>query len=122
MRPTTRLSRVRIARPFGGTQDRRDQPAPGVEVHDWLETVLVVVGVEQLKLLGAMGGIEGIIQIEHDAVRNLRDRGAVLVDQRHGHAIEIRARRQVLEPGHRRLRTQVLTLLRQAAQGDLEDR
>jgi hypothetical protein len=65
--PTTRLSRVRISRPlrpFGGTQDRRDRSAAGVEDHDRLETVLVVVGVEQLELLGAVGGIEGVVQIE----------------------------------------------------------
>jgi hypothetical protein len=92
------------ARAFGGTQDRRDQPAAGVEDHDRLEAVLVVVGVEQLELLGAVGGVEGVVQIEHDPVRNLRERGAVLVDQRLGHAVKIRARRQVLEPGHRRLR------------------
>jgi hypothetical protein len=84
--------------------------------------MFIVVGVEQLELLGAMGGIEGVIGIEHDPVRNLWERGTVLVDQRPGHAIEIRAGRKVLEPGHRRLRTQVLAPLRQAPERDLEDR
>src|SRR3954453_9961454 len=60
------------ARPFGGTQHGRDQPAAGIEDHDRLKAVLVVVGIEQLKLLGAMGGVEGIVQIEHDAIRDLR--------------------------------------------------
>ena len=60
------------ARAFGGTQHRRDQPAAGVEDHDRLEAVLVIMGIEQLKLLGAMGGVKGIVQIEHDPIRNLR--------------------------------------------------
>ena len=41
-----------------------------IEDHDRLEAVLVVVGIEQLELLGAMGGVEGIVQIEHDPVRS----------------------------------------------------
>jgi hypothetical protein len=58
-------------RTFGRAQHRRDQPATGVEDHARLEALFIVVGVEQLELLGAMGGIEGVIGIEHDAVRNL---------------------------------------------------
>jgi hypothetical protein len=33
------------ARAFGGTQHRRDQPAAGVEDHDRLEAVLVIMGI-----------------------------------------------------------------------------
>src|SRR3954454_21754555 len=56
---------------LGGTQHRRDQPAAGIEDHNGLEAVLVVVGIEQLKLLAAMSGIESIVQIEHDLIRTL---------------------------------------------------
>ena len=41
--------------------------------NDRLEAVLVIVGVEQPQLLAAMGGVEGIVDVQHDPARHVTE-------------------------------------------------
>ena len=59
------------ARPLGRAQHGGDEAPLAVEHHDRLEAVFVVVGVEQPQLLPAMDGVEGVVDVEHDALRHL---------------------------------------------------
>src|SRR6266542_902358 len=68
------------ARPFRRAQERSDEATILVEDDDRLETVVVVVGIEQAQLLAAVHRIEGVV-IEDDALRHLPERAAVDIDQ-----------------------------------------
>lgn len=50
----------------GGTQQGPDQPSLPVEDHDGLEAIFIVIGIEQAKLLMAVGSIEGVVDVQHD--------------------------------------------------------
>ena len=71
--------------------------------HDRLEAVFVIVRVEQAQLLTAMHGIEGVVDIEHDAAWHLAEAVAVMID--HGAADAQQGARigQVLEARDGRL-------------------
>ena len=71
--------------PLGRPQHGADEPSLAVEHDDGLEAVFVVMGIEQAQLLVAMHGVEGIVDVEHDLLRSLPERGAVEVDQRPSH-------------------------------------
>ena len=47
-------------------QQGPDQPPGPVKDHDGLETVLIIIGIEQAQLLVAMHRVEGVADIEHD--------------------------------------------------------
>ena len=49
--------------------------------NDRLEAVIVMVGIEQAKLLTAVHPVERIVDIEHDTLRHRPERAAVLVNQ-----------------------------------------
>jgi hypothetical protein len=76
-------ARRRLARP----EDHRDRPACGrlVDVN-WQEAAAIVMGVEQRELLAAVNPILGIVDIEHDPLRQLSeavaDRSAALSGSR----------------------------------------
>jgi hypothetical protein len=95
------------ARPASGAQEGGDHTALAVEDHDWLEAVLIIVGVEQAQLLAAVHGVEGVVDVEHDAARHLAKALAVVVDQGAAHAQQDVPVRQVLGARHGGLRTQV---------------
>jgi hypothetical protein len=67
-----------LARP----QQRGHKPPLAVKDDNRLEAVIVVKGVEQAQLLAAMHSVEGVVDIEHDALGYPPERGAVLLDQR----------------------------------------
>ncbi len=58
-------------RPLGRPQSRTDEAAIAIEHHYRLEAVLVVMGIEQAKLLAAMHGIKRVVDIQHDPLRHL---------------------------------------------------
>ena len=58
-----------------------DEAALAIEDDDRLEAVFVVMGVEQAQLLAAVHRVEGVVDIEHDALRHLAERAALDVDQ-----------------------------------------
>ena len=60
----------------------RDKAALCVEHNDRLEAVIVVVGVEQAQLLAAMHAVEGVVDIEDDALGHRSERAAILLDER----------------------------------------
>jgi hypothetical protein len=62
-----------------------------------------VVGVEQPQLLRPMNAVEGVVDIEDDALRHPSERGAVLLDQRPAQAQQRPNVRQVFQPRDRRL-------------------
>jgi hypothetical protein len=51
-------------RPTGRTQHGRNHATRVVEHHDRLEAVFVVMRIEQAKLLAAMHGVEGVVDVE----------------------------------------------------------
>jgi len=75
----------RAARALRRTQDRGDEPALAIEYHDRLEAVFVVMGVEQPQLLATMHRVEGVVDIEHDPLWRLAERGAIEIDHRFPH-------------------------------------
>jgi hypothetical protein len=93
-------------RPLARAQQRGHEPPLAVKDDDRLEAVIVVVGVEQAKLLVAMDAVEGVVDVEHDALRHLPERGAILVDQRPPEAQQRADVGQVFQPRDRRLRAQ----------------
>lgn len=52
--------------PPGRAQHRGHEPAGAVKDHDRLEAVVVIVSVEQPKLLAAMHGVKGVVDVEGD--------------------------------------------------------
>lgn len=54
----------------GRTQHGGHHAAVTIEHHDGLEPVFIVVSVEQTELLLTVGGIERVIDVEHDPVRH----------------------------------------------------
>ena len=78
------------------------------------------MGVEQPQLLAAMHGIEGVVDIEHDARRRAAEAGAILVDHGTAHGQQGARIGQVLEARNRRLRAQI-GVIRQPAHGELEE-
>jgi hypothetical protein len=76
---------------------------------DRLTAVIVVIGVEQPQLLGAVPAVEGVVDIEDDALWHLPKRGAVLLDQRPPQAQQRPNIGQVFQPRDRRLRAQFVT-------------
>ena len=93
------------ARPSGGAQDGGDDAAVAVEHEDRLEPVAVEVRVEQPQLLAAMGGIECVVEVEHDPLGYLAEAVAIEVHHRPRPAQQRANVRPVLQPGDRRLGT-----------------
>ncbi len=93
--------------PAGGAQEGGDHAALAIEDHDRLEAVFVVVSVEEAKLLAAMHGVEGIVDVEHDTTRHLAETLAIVVNQGAPHAQQCVSVRQVLGARNSRLRTQI---------------
>src|SRR3954454_1481726 len=82
--PAEKAASLPSARPLRGAQHGGDRAPLAVEYHDRLETVLVVVSVEQPQLLLPMDRIERVVDIEHDAPRDMPEAAAVELD--HGPA------------------------------------
>src|SRR6201997_5300678 len=101
------------ARPLGGTKYGRDEAALAVEHDDRLKSVFVVMGVEQPQLLAAMDRVEGVVDVEGDAVGNRGKRLAIASAQGAAHAQQDASVRQVLQPRDRRLRAQFAIRRRQ---------
>jgi hypothetical protein len=78
-------------------------------------------GIEQAQLLAAVHAVEGIVDIEHDALGRLPERSAVLFDQRPAEAQQRPHIRQVFQPRDCRLRAQLL-IRGQSIQRQLEHR
>jgi hypothetical protein len=97
------------ARALARPQQRGHEAAFAVEDNDRLETVIIVIGVEQPQLLAAMHPIESVVDIQHDALWHLPERGAVLLDQPPSQAQERPNIRQVFQPRDGRLRAQLVT-------------
>jgi len=100
--PEHDLSPARSAR---GAQEGGDHTALAVEDHDGLEAVLVVMGVEQAQLLATMHGVEGVVDVEHDAARHLAKALAIMVHHGAAHAQQGVPVRQVLGARNSGLRT-----------------
>ena len=94
------------ARPLARAQQRGDKTPLPIEHDNRLEAVIIVEGVEQAQLLPAMHAVESIVDIEHDALRHLPERGAVLLDQRPPQAQQRPHVGQVFQPRDGRLRAQ----------------
>ncbi len=88
---------------------------------DRLGTTFIIVGVEGAELLAAMDGIEGVVDVEGDAARQLAEAGAVEVDHGLADTEQLARPRQVFQAGDCRLRTQ-RSSIRQAAAGEFKGR
>jgi hypothetical protein len=58
-------------RPRAGPQHGRDETPFAVKHHDRLKTVIVMKGIEQPQLLAAVHAVEGVVDIEQDALGHL---------------------------------------------------
>ena len=106
---------------LAGAKDHRHRLAGRCLVDvDREEAVAVVVGIEQGQLLAAVHPIKGVIDVEQDAPRDLREAVAEQLDHRIHHADERCLRRQVLQPRHGRLRAEFGARLGQVAHRHLE--
>ena len=103
MAPTRRRTKPRISCP-PGPQHGRHKTSLAVEDDDWLKTVIVMKGIEQAQLLAAVHAVEGVVDIEHDALGHLPERGAVLLDQRPAEAQQRPHIRQVFQPRDPRIK------------------
>ena len=110
-------------RRLAGAQDHRHRLAarPLVDV-DRQKAALVVVGVEQRKLLVAMHRIERVVDVEHDRAGLAAVAVAELIHHRRHQPGKLDLRRRVLQPRHRRLRAQRLAALGQPPHRHLEHR
>ncbi len=106
---------------LGRAQQRGDEAPLAVEHDHGLKAVLVVIGVEQAQLLRAMDRIEGVIDVEHDTLRHLPERGAIEIDHGTAHAQQRAGVGQVLQARDGGLGAQVASG-RQAVQRHLEHR
>jgi hypothetical protein len=109
----------RLARP----QDHRHRLAGrGLVDVDRQEAPLVMAGVEQRELLPAMHRVAGVVDVEHDPPRDFLEAVAEQLDHGGHHPLQGGGAGQVLQPGHGRLRAQVLVALGQAPDRHLEAR
>ena len=84
MAPTRRRTKPRISTPLGRLPDRSrtlTRRTLAIEHNDWLQAVIVMVGIEQTKLLTAVHPVERIVDIEHNMLRHRPGGAAVLVNQ-----------------------------------------
>ena len=93
--------------PLGRPQHGRDEASLTVEHDHGLEAVFVIVGIEQAQLLIAVNGIEGIVDVEHDLLGSLSERGAVQLDQGPSHAHQTASIGHVLQARECRLRGEI---------------
>lgn len=73
------------AGPFGRAQDGGDEPILAIEHDDGLESIFVVMGIEQSQLLTAVHGIEGVIDVEDNAPGHGAETFAVQINHRPAH-------------------------------------
>ena len=85
------------ARSHGWAQDSGDEPVLAVEYDDGLEAVLIVMGVEEAELLVTMGGVERVVDVQHDAPRHLTEAGTVEIDHGTPYAHQGTSIRSVLQ-------------------------
>jgi hypothetical protein len=71
------------AGPSSGTQNGGDEAAGAVEHDDRLKAVFVIVPIEQPQLLATVDGIEHVVDVEGDALGDLRERFAIEVNTAH---------------------------------------
>ena len=76
-----KAANLHSARPLAWPQQNADKAALAIEHNDRLEAVIVMVGIEQAKLLTAVHPVERIVDIEHNALRHGTERAAELVNQ-----------------------------------------
>nr|WP_246130444.1 hypothetical protein [Nitrospirillum amazonense] len=109
----------RLARP---QEDRHRLAGDRLVDVDGHEAAAVVVGVEQAKLLLAVGPVLGVVDVQDDAPGNGGEADAEQFHHGRHHALQRHRARQVLQARHRRLRAQVASGFRRAAAGHLERR
>jgi hypothetical protein len=113
------LSRWRLALP----QEHHDRLAAGHVIDvDRQEAAGVVVGVEQRQLLPAVNRVAGVVDVQRDRGRLLREALAEQIHHHRRHPRRSHPRGHVLEPAHGRLRAQRRAALWQPARRQLEQR
>src|SRR5262249_23633225 len=86
------------ARPLARPQHGGDKAAFPIKDDDWLETVIVMVGIEQAELLSTMDPVERVVDIDHNALRHCPERTAILIDERPPKAQQRSPIGQVFQP------------------------
>src|SRR4051812_31399295 len=74
------------AGPFARAQNSGDEAASAIEYDDRLKAVFVIVRIEQPQLLAAVDGVEHVVDVEDDALGDLRERFAIEVNHGAAHA------------------------------------
>ncbi|ALR20212.1 hypothetical protein ATN00_07735 [Sphingobium baderi] len=89
---------------FGRAQNGCDEPALAIEHDDGLELTFVMMSVEQSHLLATTHGIEGIIDVEDNALGHVAETLAVQIHHRPAYVQERTRIRQVFQSRYCRLR------------------
>ena len=110
------------ARCLRGSQNGRDRQAAArvINMHR-SEAALVVMRVPERQLLAAVGGVEGVVDVEDIAVRR-RHVCRELIDESARQFGRIHLARRIFEAADRRLRRQGRTSFRAATDGHLQGR
>jgi len=111
----------RAGRPTRRAQHGCDHAACVIEHHDRLEAILIVTRIKQTQLLAAMHGVEGVVDVERDAVRHPAEAVAIVIDHGPPHAQQGAGIGQIFQAGDGRLRAQI-GIIGQAAHCQLEHR
>ena len=106
----------------GPQHDRDGAGSIGVVDVDRQKTALVIMGVEQRKLLMAVNDIAGVVDVERDRCRRRLVGGNPLIDEGVGQPDDVFELRRILQPRQCRLRTQVRVGVGQPPAGQFERR
>jgi hypothetical protein len=121
--PAQMAADLRAGRRLAGPQQHRYRAGGGGVVDmDRQKAALVVMGVEERKLLVAMDDIEGVVDVERDRRRRGGVAGAIEIDHDPHQADQIAQGWCVLPARDGRLRAQVDAAVGQPSTGELEPR
>ena len=113
------LARWRLA----GSQNDRDRPAGGGVIDvDRQEAALIIMSVEQRKLLMPVHHVERIVDVQRNRSRRRRIAGAIQIDHDLAQPNNLTQRRCILPARYGRLRAQVCSAVRQSSARNLESR
>jgi len=107
-------------RAFGPAQDSGHETTLVIEHHNRLESVFIVMRVEQPQFLLSVNGIEGVVEVEHDLRRHCPERAAIQADHGMTHGQKHAPIGQALQAAERRLGSEIL-IAGKSAPGHLED-
>lgn len=104
-----------------GPQNHRHWPAGGDVIDvDRQETALIVMAVEQRKLLMPVHHLERVVNVKRDRSRRRREGRAIQIDHYLAQPNDLTQRRRILPARYSRLGAQICSAVRQSPAGNLK--